>query len=339
MNRVTAKCACGFAAAFVVFACFSGFAATLAVGPGGAFATVQAAVDAVPAGNGAEVVIEIAAGEYEEFVFVPRDKPFVTMRAAEPGKVRLKSGESVYTVKEKELPRCPALTVEAHDFTAEGIVFDNYASRANVEAGGRGVGQALAVAVTGDRAVFRRCAFLGHQDTLLADGPHYGPSFSRQYYEDCRIEGTVDFIFGCASAVFNRCDIRFAARGYVTAASTREGQKFGYVFVDCDLRGREGMRKSHLGRPWRPYAQVVYLACRFDDVIAPEGWSNWRNPENEKTAWYGEFGCTGPGADVKARPGWIHTGTLEDADAYFAQRGAKGWRDVLKGDDGWSPAE
>ncbi len=210
---------------------------------------------------------------------------------------------------------------------------------ANVEAGGRGVGQALAVAVTSDRVIFRKCAFLGHQDTLLADGPHRGDGVSRQYYEDCEIEGTVDFIFGGATAVFNRCRLRFADRGYVTAASTRQGQRFGFVFVDCALSGKDGMKKSELGRPWRPYAQTVFIGCRFDDVLKPEGWSNWRKPENEKTAWYGEFGCTGTGAETTARPAWIHTGSLAEADKYFSERGAESWNDVLAGSDGWRPVE
>ena len=322
----------------VVLAAGAASAAVLRVGPGEEYATVQSAVDAVPSGNADEAVVEIAPGDYEEHVLVPRDRPFVTMRAREPGTVRIRSGESVYTVKDKQLPRCTALTVEASDFTAAGIVFDNYASRANVEAGGRGVGQALAVSVTSDRVTFRKCTFLGHQDTLLADGPHYGDGVSRQYYEDCEIEGTVDFIFGGATAVFNRCRLRFADRGYVAAASTREGQRFGFVFVDCTLSGKDGMKKSELGRPWRPYAQTVFIGCRFDDVLKPEGWSNWRNPANEKTAYFAEFGCIGPGADAAARHPWVHVGTLDDAAAYFAARGASTWRDALAGTDGWNPA-
>lgn len=325
--------------ASAILASSATIAVTLNVGPGQEYETIQSAIDAVPSGNADEAVIEIATGGYEEHVLVSRDKPFVTMRAKEPGKVRIRSGESVYTVKDKQLPRCTALSVEANDFTAEGIVFDNYASRANVEAGGRGVGQALAVAVTSDRVIFRKCAFLGHQDTLLADGPHRGDGVSRQYYEDCEIEGTVDFIFGGATAVFNRCRLRFADRGYVTAASTRQGQRFGFVFVDCALSGKDGMKKSELGRPWRPYAQTVFIGCRFDDVLKPEGWSNWRKPENEKTAWYGEFGCTGTGAETTARPAWIHTGSLAEADKYFSERGAESWNDVLAGSDGWRPVE
>ncbi len=313
--------------------------AALRVGPNAQYRTVQSAVDAVAPGNAQEVVIEIESGDYEEHVIVPKEKPFVTMRAVEPGKVRISSGESVYTIKDKQLPRCTALQVCASDFTAEGIVFDNYASRANVEAGGRGVGQALAVEVLSDRVVFRRCSILGHQDTLNADGPHRPGVYARQYYEDCRIEGSVDFIFGCATAVFNRCRLHFASHGYATAASTQEGQPFGYVFVDCTLTGRKGMRRSDLGRPWRPYAQVVFIGCAFDDVLKPEGWNNWRNPENEKTAWYGEFGCTGPGAVADGRPDWIHVGTREDAMSYFSQRGAKSWKDALSGSDGWSPAD
>ena len=310
----------------IVLAAGAASAAVLRVGPGEEYATVQSAVDAVPSGNASEAVVEIAPGDYEEHVLVPRDKPFVTMRAKEPGKVRIRSGESVYTVKDKQLPRCTALSVEANDFTAEGIVFDNYASRANVEAGGRGVGQALAVSVTSDRVTFRKCAFLGHQDTLLADGPHHGDGVSRQYYEDCEIEGTVDFIFGGAAAWFEECDVvsinayedgRIPG-GYATAASTPEGQKYGYVFHRCRFLAGEGVgeKTMYLGRPWREFAKTALLDCYIDHHIKPEGWDNWSKPQFGQTGLYAEYGCTGPGSDTSARADFSRVLTAEEAAEY-----------------------
>lgn len=309
----------------------------LRVGDACPYARIQDAVDAIPAGNAEEAVIEILPGDYEENVFIDKNRPFVTLRPAQSGVVRILSAESVYTARDKQLPRCAALTVEADDFTAEDITFENYASRASVLAGGRGVGQAQSVVARGDRAVFRRCRILGHQDTLFADSQHHGDDFSRQYYENCYIEGTVDFIYGCATAVFNACTLNFASRGYLTAASTKERQPFGYIFVGCRVTAAPGVRKSDLGRPWRPYAKVAFIGCDFADVITPTGWSNWRKPENEKTAYFAEFGCTGPGAAAASRFPWVHIGSLADADAYFASRGFANWRAVLAGDDGWNP--
>lgn len=288
------------AGAAIMALCANG--AVLRVGAGGAFATIQAAVDAAPEGS----TIEIAPGEYEEHVYVPKSKPSISLRAAVRGTVKIKSGESVYTIKEKGLPRAAALTVDANGFSASGIVFENYASRASIAAGGRGAGQAQAVAVRGDDVSFTDCSFLGHHNTLMADSPHRPGAISRQRYKGCYIEGSTDFIYGGAQAVFEDCHLHFVARGYLTAASTPQGQEKGFEFVRCKVTAAPGIKKSHLGRPWRPYAKVVFKECEFNDVIAPEGWSNWRNPKNEKTAFFAEYACTGPGADTSHRPPWIH---------------------------------
>ena len=99
MTRLVVACAAALAVRVLP-------AGALSVGPGLEYETVQSAVDAIPPGNTSEAIIEIAPGDYEEHVLLPRDKPFVTMRAKTPGSVRIRSGESVYTVKDKQLPRC-----------------------------------------------------------------------------------------------------------------------------------------------------------------------------------------------------------------------------------------
>lgn len=87
-----------------------------------------------------------------------------------------------------------------------------------------------------DRAFFKKCRFLGFQDTLYT----YGKGV-RNYFEECYIEGTVDFIFGWSTAFFNRCRIHSLGKGYVTAPSTDQGQRFGYLFYDCQLTAEEGL--------------------------------------------------------------------------------------------------
>jgi pectinesterase len=204
----------------------------------------------------------------------------------------------------------------APDFWAENITFQNSAGP---------VGQAVAIFVSGDRAVFKNCRFLGFQDTLYTYG-----KYSRQYYENCYIEGTVDFIFGSSTAVFKDCEIRSKRDAYITAASTPQGRDYGYVFINCKLTADPGVEKVFLGRPWRPYAQTVFIHCEMGAHIRPEGWNNWGNVSNEKTAFYAEYGSSGPGADISGRVPWAKKLNKKKLAAYSIEK-------VLAGDDGWNP--
>ena len=177
--------------------------------------------------------------------------------------------------------------IYAPDFYAENITFENSAGR---------VGQAVACFVSGDRAYFKNCRFLGNQDTLYT----YGKD-SRQFYDHCYIEGTVDFIFGWSTALFKDCTIHSLGDGYVTAPSTDQGKKYGYVFIGCKLTGVAEAQKVYLSRPWRPYAQAVYIHCDLGKHILPVGWNNWGKKENEETVFYAEYRNTGEGAATASR--------------------------------------
>jgi pectinesterase len=188
------------------------------------------------------------------------------------------------------------------------------------------VGQAVAVFVAADQVAFRHCRFLGNQDTLYTWGKD-----SRQYYDECYIEGTVDFIFGSSTCVFDRCEIHAKrSGGYLTAASTPQDQAFGYVFVDCKLTADEGVKDVVLGRPWRPNAKTVYLNCELGGHIKPEGWFNWGKPEAEKASFYGEYASTGVGANPTARVAWSHQLTKKEAANYDIKT-------ILAARDGWNP--
>ena len=206
--------------------------------------------------------------------------------------------------------------IYAPDFYAENITFENSAGP---------VGQAVACFVSADRAFFKNCRFLGYQDTLYTYGKQ-----SRQYYEDCYIEGTVDFIFGWSVAVFNRCHIHSKRDGYVTAPSTDQGKKFGYVFYDCQLTADPEVAKVYLSRPWRPYAQAVFIRCELGKHILPEGWNNWGKKEAEKTVFYAEYASRGEGANPKARAAFSHQ--LKNLKGYEIET-------VLAGEDGWNPVK
>jgi pectinesterase len=171
--------------------------------------------------------------------------------------------------------------------------------------------------------VFRRCRFLSFQDTILVNR-------GRQYFEDCHIEGAVDFIFGGATVWFERCDILCVRDGYVTAASTPDFQPHGFVFNHCKIAGALPEVRTYLGRPWRGFSSVVWLNTEMSDVVRPEGWDNWKQPEREKTVRYAEFASTGAGATSAARVAWAKRLDGGAANKFTIQN-------VLAGADGWNP--
>jgi pectinesterase len=192
--------------------------------------------------------------------------------------------------------------VAGDDFYAENITFENAAGP---------VGQAVAMFVESDRVMFKNCRFIGNQDTIYSGGEK-----SRHYFKDCYVEGTTDFIFGAATAVFDHCHIHSKKNSYVTAASTTEGKQFGYVFLNCKLTAEPDVNKVYLGRPWRNFAKTVFIDCELGPHILPEGWHNWSKPDAEKTALYAEYNSTGPGANSNARVNWSHQLTRDEANRY-----------------------
>jgi pectinesterase len=283
------------------------------------FQSVQEAIMAVPAGTRSHpVIIHIQPGTYRELIYIQREKRFFKLVGTDAENTVLAfnlyagitnaGGHPIGTFK------TPSTTIDADDFSAENVTFAN-------EAGP--VGQALALRVDGDRAVFRHCRFLGWQDTLLLNR-------GRQYFEDCEIAGQVDFIFGAATAWFEKCRIGCLGSGYVTAASTPVDQPFGFVFSRCQLTGAAPAVKTYLGRPWRIYASTIFLNCELSGVVRPEGWFDWEKPEAHATARYAEFNSTGAGASPATRPDWTRQLTAAEAKKITVET-------VLGGADGWDP--
>jgi pectinesterase len=150
--------------------------------------------------------------------------------------------------------------------------------------------------------IFINCKFLGFQDTLYSHGNR-----SRQYYKNCYIEGTTDFIFGASTAVFDNCEI-FAKSGgsYITAANTPKTNSYGFVFLNCKLTSNSPANTFYLGRPWGNDARTVFIKCKIGNHIKAAGWHNWSRPEAEATTFYAEYQCTGTGADLHSRAPWSH---------------------------------
>ena len=179
------------------------------------------------------------------------------------------------------------------------------------------VGQALAIAVHGDRVLFRNTRLLGHQDTVFLNR-------GRHYFVGCIVEGTIDFVFGGATAWFESCDVRGLASSYLTAASTPPEAAYGFVFHRCRVTVAAGER-AYLGRPWRDHAATLFLQSELGTGIRPEGWHNWDRPWSESTSRFGEYRNTGAGADRSARVPWSKELTTAEADRITTVTVLGGW--------------
>jgi pectinesterase len=282
----------------------------------GNFKTVQAALNAVPEGNKKLVTIYVKNGIYKEVIIVDATKNFIRLKGENKGKTvisfnnhagtRAANGDTLNTWT------CATAFVYGNDFSAENITFENNA--------GFTAGQAVALRVEGNRAAFKDCRFVGNQDVLFLSG-----SGVKHYFRDCYIEGTTDFIFGAATAVFKNCHIHSKKNSHVTAASTNSIIPYGFVFFDCKLTGDSNLNKVSLGRPWSPTASVTYINCWLGAHILPEGWNNWKNPANEATARFAEYGSTGPGANNASRVKWAKLLTEDEAKKYTLKNVLGDW--------------
>ena len=300
----------------------------------GTHTNVQEAINAAPDDGTKPFVILVKPGVYDGPFIVPKAKRFIRLTGEERDNTILTYDKNVNEHPSgradhvRSYPFNPGTAVAAGDFQAENLTFQNTSGDH---------GQALALRVDGDRAVFNNCKILGWQDTLMINN-------GRQYFTNCFIAGRVDFIYGSATAVFDHCEIQSRNGGHVTAASTPRDHPYGFVFLDCKLTGdprpwvntngtpanTNSAPMADLGRPWRPFASVTYLDCEMDNHIKPVGWNNWRNPTNELTARYAEYHSTGPGAKPDERVKWARQLSDDEAKNYTVAN-------VLGGEDNWKP--
>ena len=297
----------------------------------GDFFTLQEMVNSLPDFSRKELRVLVRKGTYKEKISIPWSKKYLTLIGENRDKCVITNnvfasmpnavGENTGTSGSSTFYVC------CDNFRAENLTFENSAGS---------VGQAVAMQCIGDRTIFVNCRFLGNQDTLYLhghgnrDNEEYLPN-SRIYLADCYIEGTTDFIFGSATALFENCRIHSKSNSYVTAASTCEGQKYGFVFRNCRFTADDGVDRVYLGRPWRNYARTVMIDCVMGEHILPEGWHNWKKPEAEKTTLYAEWNSTGEGADKGLRVKWAKRLTAKQVERDYTSEA------VLAGDDGWNP--
>lgn len=285
----------------------------------GDFTSVQAAVNSLrsfkPEGRSC---VYIKKGIYEEKVLIHSHKSEITLLGEDRDSTVIIWHDHANLTDGTGEPIGTFLTytlrVDAPDFVCENLTIVNDAMTYNNPGwfsdnkDNANVGQAVALHVEGDRATFRNCRFLGFQDTVYTGNPD-----GREYFEGCYIEGTVDFIFGPATCWFERCHIHALRKGYLTAASTPENHPYGYVFNRCRVTARGNVTGEWLGRPWRAWAYTLWKECELDLDLDPEGWHNWGNPDNEQTARYLEYRCTGRGSDRSRRVPWSRELTRREA--------------------------
>jgi PelA/Pel-15E family pectate lyase len=285
---------------------------TVAADGTGDVRTVQQAIDRVPENNSKRFVIFIKAGTYKEQVRIPSTKPFISLIGADAATTVL-----TFNLSNKDTNSTSAsysTYIGGRDFYAENVTFENSFGQGS---------QAVAVLVEADRAVFKNCRFLGWQDTLYAKN-------GRQYYENCYVEGHVDFIFGQAAAVFENCEIHSKADGYIAAPMRfAADEPSGFIFDKCRLTSANTTNGIYLGRPWRDYGRTVFIDTKMDAAVRPEGWNHWQ-PEREKTAYFAEYRSSGPGANDAARVKWAHQLSADEAAKFSTEN-------FLKGSDGWNP--
>ena len=285
---------------------------TVAKDGSGNVKTVTEAIAKVPENNQKRFVIFIKPGIYKEQIRIPADKPYISLIGESAEKTIL-----TFDLTNKAAGSTSAsysFYVGGHDFYAENLTFENSFGKGS---------QAVAVLTEADRLIFKNCRFLGWQDTLYAKN-------GRQYFENCYIEGAVDFIFGQAAAFFENCEIHSKGDGFIAAPMRfAANEPSGLIFNNCRLTGENiGEKGVFLGRPWRDYGRTVYLNTKMDAHILAAGWNNWL-PEREKTAYFAEYNSTGAGAKTNERAKWTHQLSKNEAEQFSADN-------FLKSADGWN---
>ncbi len=315
------------------------------------YSTIQAAIDSIPDDNTEPVIVHVAPGVYRERLIIR--KPYVTLEGEDADTTVIVYGHYALEPhpdgRKRGTFRSYSMLVDTHDFTGRNLTIQNDAGAGKV------VGQALALYMDGDRCALYSCRLIGCQDTLFTGplpekevepGGFTGPKefaprvVGRQYYNDCYIQGDVDYVFGCATAYFLNCEFftrnrfenepienpRDAADrcyGYITAASTFRDQEYGYIMDRCRFTSNCPDQTVYLGRPWRQYAQTILLNCELGAHIKPEGWMDWKKPH--ETIRYAEFESFGPGAAPDKRADFSSQLNAEGAAHFTKEKVLGDW--------------
>ncbi|KAE8672228.1 Pectinesterase 2 [Hibiscus syriacus] len=265
----------------------------------GNFTNITAAVATAPNNSDTRFVIYIKAGAYFENVEVERKKTMLMFVGDGIGKTVVKASRNV--VDGFTTFRSATVAVVGDGFIAKGITIENSA--------GPSKHQAVALRTGSDLSAFYKCSFVGYQDTLYVHS-------LRQFYRECDVYGTIDFVFGNAAAVFQGCNL-YARKPNpnqknIFTAQGREdpNQNTGISILDskiaaaADLIPVKSSFKTYLGRPWKEYSRTVIMRSYIDDSVDPAGWLEWNGTFGLSTLYYREYMNRGPGSNTSARVTW-----------------------------------
>lgn len=251
----------------------------------GDYKTIQEAIDAVPDNSSSRTLIYIKSGIYTEKIVVPVTKTNLYLIGEDVDSSIISYNDHANKTDTSHTFNSYTFRADAENFFAMNLTFQNTAGD---------VGQAVAFHSNGDKQTLFHCRFIGWQDT------YYNNIRTRNYLKDCFIEGAVDYIFGFGVTLFDSCQIHTVRNsGYITAASTSENYRFGYVFKNCRITSDKNILAYYLGRPWFPYAKTVFYNCWEHANLNEKGWHDWSGKED--TCYYREYNCYGPGSDTSKR--------------------------------------
>lgn len=328
---------------------------TVAADETGMYSQLQDAINSISPDNDLPVEIQLFPGIYHEKVTLDRANVSICGMGASPTDTIISYDDYALAPmpdgNKRGTFRSYTLFIDADNITLQNLTVENASGDSKTH------GQAIALYAEGDRLFVDSCRLLGHQDTLFTGplpptekepggfiGPkQFAPRINgRQCYSNCYICGDIDFIFGSATAYFEHCTIdslcRFASdnpseiQGYVTAASTPQGQTYGYVFSECRFVSLDCPPASvYLGRPWREYAQTVLLDCQLGSHIHPSGFHDWNKSNVHETIFYAEYNSTTvEPASNERRASFVKQLSFEESRSFLKEL-------VLSGNDGWLP--
>ena len=298
----------------------------------GNYTSVQAAINAAPGGRRSPFKIFVKSGVYTEQIIIPAEKTFIELVGEDVATTVIgfgdgKGGTSAFTINADD---CMLMNLTLQN--TQGAIADGP--------------QSLALRTNANHAVFYNCRFISGQDTVLVSKAGAGI-----YFKDCYIDGNTDFIYGASVGVFDNCVIFCRDRvdwgrgGYLTAANTPAGQRYGLVFRNCLIPQNHGITMYTLGRPWQNDAgteaagrkraenKVVFLKTRMSNVITPQGWSVWNEGTVTNVITYAEYKTTdldGKPTDVSKRLPWTKQLTDSEAAPYFVNSELFGHWDPFK---------
>ncbi|KAJ0265088.1 pectinesterase/pectinesterase inhibitor 39 [Hirschfeldia incana] len=277
------------------------FNLTVAKDGTGKFNTINAAVSAAPNSSITRFVIYIKRGVYFENVEIPKKKTMIMFVGDGIGRTVIKANrrKGILTTFQTA-----TVGVKGEGFIAKDISFVNFAGPSP-----QPLPQAVALRSGSNHSAFYRCSFEGYQDTLYVHS-------ARQFYRECDIYGTVDFVFGNAAVVFQNCSL-YARKPnpgqkitYTAQGRTCPNQTTGISMINCrflaapDLIPVKESFKAYLGRPWKKFSRTIIMKSFIDDLVVPAGWLEWNKTFALETLHYGEYMNEGPGSNITNRVKW-----------------------------------